>query len=44
MVGLKFGMVTGFSISKDSLEFRTINPDGLTIHTEASRKVSIASI
>ena len=44
MVGLKFGMVTGFSMSGGELESSTISPDGLTIQIEASRKVPIASI
>ena len=44
MVGLKFGIVTGFSMSKGELESSTISPEGLTIQIGEPKNVPIASI
>ena len=44
IVGLKLGMVIGFSKSGCRLESSTTSPEGFTIHIEASRYVPIASI
>ena len=44
MVGLKFGIVVGFSMSSGELESKMTSPEGLTIQMDASTKVPIASI